>query len=139
MMGMPFCVNWMLLTQLRRYDFHIVHCRWEYAFLVVYSYWIFFPSPFYFCFIVCFMPFTRIKFIPLKLLVILVLETLNLWFLLFHMTWQSMIELSRTQDEEVGDGTTSVIVLGVSSSRTFLPCLSIVIYVLNENVRVRLS
>lgn len=27
--------------------------------------------------------------------------------------WQSMIELSRTQDEEVGDGTTSVIVLGV--------------------------
>jgi hypothetical protein len=25
---------------------------------------------------------------------------------------QSMIELSRTQDEEVGDGTTSVIVLG---------------------------
>jgi hypothetical protein len=30
--------------------------------------------------------------------------------LLYH--WQSMIELSRTQDEEVGDGTTSVIVLG---------------------------
>ena len=26
---------------------------------------------------------------------------------------QSMIELSRTQDEEVGDGTTSVIVLGM--------------------------
>ena len=26
--------------------------------------------------------------------------------------WQSMIELSRTQDEEVGDGTTSVIILG---------------------------
>ncbi len=25
---------------------------------------------------------------------------------------QSMIELSRTQDEEVGDGTTSVIILG---------------------------
>lgn len=28
---------------------------------------------------------------------------------------QSMIELSRTQDEEVGDGTTSVIVLGKAS------------------------
>lgn len=27
---------------------------------------------------------------------------------------QSMIELSRTQDEEVGDGTTSVIVLGMA-------------------------
>ena len=27
-------------------------------------------------------------------------------------TLQSMIELSRTQDEEVGDGTTSVIILG---------------------------
>lgn len=27
--------------------------------------------------------------------------------------WQSMIELSRTQDEEVGDGTTSVIILGM--------------------------
>ena len=26
---------------------------------------------------------------------------------------QSMIELSRTQDEEVGDGTTSVIILGM--------------------------
>jgi chaperonin GroEL (HSP60 family) len=26
--------------------------------------------------------------------------------------FQSMIELSRTQDEEVGDGTTSVIILG---------------------------
>ena len=29
-----------------------------------------------------------------------------------------MIELSRTQDEEVGDGTTSVIVLGLPHSRT---------------------
>jgi hypothetical protein len=28
---------------------------------------------------------------------------------------QSMIELSRTQDEEVGDGTTSVIILGMLS------------------------
>jgi chaperonin GroEL (HSP60 family) len=32
----------------------------------------------------------------------------NTWLLGF----QSMIELSRTQDEEVGDGTTSVIILG---------------------------
>ena len=29
-----------------------------------------------------------------------------------------MIELSRTQDEECGDGTTSVIVLGMSSARS---------------------
>jgi T-complex protein 1 subunit gamma len=29
---------------------------------------------------------------------------------------QSMIELSRTQDEEVGDGTTSVIILGKITS-----------------------
>lgn len=37
-----------------------------------------------------------------------------------------MIELSRTQDEEVGDGTTSVIVLGISFSHFklfFLFCL----------------
>lgn len=33
---------------------------------------------------------------------------------------QSMIELSRTQDEEVGDGTTSVIILGM-----FLVCVYI--------------
>ena len=31
---------------------------------------------------------------------------------------QSIIELSRTQDEEVGDGTTSVIILG---ERTYYP------------------
>jgi hypothetical protein len=31
-----------------------------------------------------------------------------------HPAAKSMIELSRTQDEEVGDGTTSVIVLGTS-------------------------
>lgn len=30
-----------------------------------------------------------------------------------HPAAKSMIELSRTQDEEVGDGTTSVIILGV--------------------------
>ena len=32
---------------------------------------------------------------------------------MFCVIVQSMIELSRTQDEEVGDGTTSVIVLGI--------------------------
>lgn len=33
-----------------------------------------------------------------------------------HPAAKSMIELSRTQDEEVGDGTTSVIILGTSFS-----------------------
>lgn len=33
-----------------------------------------------------------------------------------HPAAKSMIELSRTQDEEVGDGTTTVIILGTSSS-----------------------
>ena len=33
-----------------------------------------------------------------------------------HPAAKSMIEISRTQDEEVGDGTTSVIVLGVYGS-----------------------
>lgn len=33
-----------------------------------------------------------------------------------HPAAKSMIELSRTQDEEVGDGTTTVIILGRSSS-----------------------
>ena len=32
-----------------------------------------------------------------------------------HPAAKSMIELSRTQDEEVGDGTTSVIILGLSN------------------------
>ena len=32
-----------------------------------------------------------------------------------HPAAKSMIELSRTQDEEVGDGTTTVIILGASS------------------------
>ena len=32
-----------------------------------------------------------------------------------HPAAKSMIELSRTQDEEVGDGTTTVIILGTSS------------------------
>ena len=31
-----------------------------------------------------------------------------------HPAAKSMIELSRTQDEEVGDGTTSVIILGMN-------------------------
>lgn len=34
------------------------------------------------------------------------------WTEVYSDGWQSMIELSRTQDEEVGDGTTSVIILG---------------------------
>jgi T-complex protein 1 subunit gamma len=32
-----------------------------------------------------------------------------------HPAAKSMIELSRTQDEEVGDGTTTVIILGMES------------------------
>lgn len=37
---------------------------------------------------------------------------------------QSIIELSRTQDEEVGDGTTSVIILGETSPLlTLVPML----------------
>lgn len=37
-----------------------------------------------------------------------------------HPAAKSMIELSRTQDEEVGDGTTTVIVLGMSFSAYLL-------------------
>lgn len=37
-----------------------------------------------------------------------------------HPAAKSMIELSRTQDEEVGDGTTSVIILGKLSFSTFV-------------------
>ena len=33
-----------------------------------------------------------------------------------HPAAKSMIEISRTQDEEVGDGTTSVIILGALTS-----------------------
>lgn len=33
-----------------------------------------------------------------------------------HPAAKSMIDLSRTQDEEVGDGTTTVIILGSSTS-----------------------
>ncbi|KAG6484539.1 hypothetical protein ZIOFF_053058 [Zingiber officinale] len=39
---------------------------------------------------------------------------------LAHPAAKSMIELSRTQDDEVGDGTTSVIVLGVSCDLSYL-------------------
>jgi T-complex protein 1 subunit gamma len=35
-----------------------------------------------------------------------------------HPAAKSMIELSRTQDEEVGDGTTTVIILGELTART---------------------
>lgn len=34
-----------------------------------------------------------------------------------HPAAKSMIEISRTQDEEVGDGTTSVIILGKRSMK----------------------
>jgi len=41
-----------------------------------------------------------------------------------HPAAKSMIEIARTQDEEVGDGTTSVIILGGFRSHTRLPaCL----------------
>ena len=38
-----------------------------------------------------------------------------------HPAAKSMIELSRTQDEEVGDGTTTVIILGMH--HILLPCV----------------
>lgn len=44
-----------------------------------------------------------------------------------HPAAKSMIELSRTQDEEVGDGTTSVIILGK---------LYIYIYILKKKIDV---
>ena len=40
-----------------------------------------------------------------------------------HPAAKSMIELSRTQDEEVGDGTTTVIILGISRSTWIIPKL----------------
>ena len=48
----------------------------------------------------------------LPVIVVLVVIRYLFVILLFVGVLQSMIELSRTQDEEVGDGTTSVIVLG---------------------------
>ena len=38
-----------------------------------------------------------------------------------HPAAKSMIELSRTQDEEVGDGTTTVIILGMKKLDPFYP------------------
>lgn len=50
---------------------------------------------------------------------------------------QSIIELSRTQDEEVGDGTTSVIILGACQS---LQCkFDIICAVVREQVLARAS
>lgn len=40
-----------------------------------------------------------------------------------HPAAKSMIELSRTQDEEVGDGTTSVVILGKMPRYTLNDCL----------------
>ncbi len=40
-----------------------------------------------------------------------------------HPAAKSMIEISRTQDEEVGDGTTSVIILG--EGHLCSPCQSV--------------
>ena len=40
-----------------------------------------------------------------------------------HPAAKSMIELSRTQDEEVGDGTTTVIILGICSPTWLIPKL----------------
>jgi len=40
-----------------------------------------------------------------------------------HPAAKSMIELSRTQDEEVGDGTTTVIILGALSSGLCSMCI----------------
>lgn len=42
-----------------------------------------------------------------------------------HPAAKSMIELSRTQDEEVGDGTTTVIILGRSTMQLLVPVSNI--------------
>lgn len=41
-----------------------------------------------------------------------------------HPAAKSMIELSRTQDEEVGDGTTTVIILGTRATPTLVSRLN---------------
>lgn len=41
-----------------------------------------------------------------------------------HPAAKSMIELSRTQDEEVGDGTTTVIILGMGFTSFIAPRLT---------------
>lgn len=48
---------------------------------------------------------------------------------------QSMIQLSRTQDEEVGDGTTSVIILG--ERRCLLVCLSVLLFPFSESMQLK--
>jgi len=42
----------------------------------------------------------------------IILSNHNLQITVQHPAAKSMIEVARTQDEEVGDGTTSVIILG---------------------------
>ena len=44
-----------------------------------------------------------------------------------HPAAKSMIEISRTQDEEVGDGTTSVIILGKYLAQFVLDSVTLVI------------
>jgi len=45
-----------------------------------------------------------------------------------HPAAKSMIEIARTQDEEVGDGTTSVIILGKKMPNDSLPHLMLCCY-----------
>jgi len=40
-----------------------------------------------------------------------------------HPAAKSMIELSRTQDEEVGDGTTTVIILGMKATFLYIEAM----------------
>lgn len=54
----------------------------------------------------------QVSFLPLPSF----LPTCSVCLQVQHPAAKSMIEISRTQDEEVGDGTTSVIVLGTASS-----------------------
>jgi len=51
---------------------------------------------------------------------------INLQITVEHPAAKSMIEIARTQDEEVGDGTTSVIVLGNKIVKLFNTVLKIV-------------
>ena len=44
-----------------------------------------------------------------------------------HPAAKSMIEISRTQDEEVGDGTTSVIILGKYQCMPGSCCLTVLV------------
>ena len=49
-----------------------------------------------------------------------------------HPAAKSMIELSRTQDEEVGDGTTTVIILGMTPTVTCLSARHVQLTLLNS-------